>query len=68
MPRIGARARIGHFGGSWERGTVTDVRDHGRRLVVTGEDGESIVFVLSPATAKWVAEGAGRGARLDLVG
>jgi hypothetical protein len=67
VPHVGARARIGHFGGGWEAGTVTAVREQGRRLLVASESGELLEFVLSPATAKFVIAGAGHGARLDLV-
>jgi hypothetical protein len=67
LPRVGTRARLGHFGGSWENAVVTAVGEQGRRLVVTSEHGETLEFALSPATAKWVAPGAHRGVRLELV-
>jgi hypothetical protein len=49
-------------------GVVVAVREDGRRLEVRGEGGEMLEFVLSPATARFVAAGAGQGPRLELVG
>lgn len=66
LPRVGARARLAHFGGGWERAVVTAVGEQGRRLVVTSESGETLEFALSPATAKWVAGDGHRGVRLEL--
>lgn len=68
VPRVGAPARIAHFGGSFERGTVVAVSDEGRRLSVRGETGEMLEFVLSPATARFVAAGVAHGPRLELLG
>jgi hypothetical protein len=68
VPRVGARARIAHFGGGFEAGVVVAVREGGRRLEVRGEGGEVLEFVLSPATARFVAAGGGQGPRLELVG
>jgi hypothetical protein len=68
LPRVGAQARIAHFGGSFERGVVVAVHDDGRRLEVRGEGGEVLEFVLSPATARFMAAGGGQGPRLELVG
>lgn len=68
LPRVGARARIAHFGGSFERGTVIDVFEDGRRVSVRGESGETLEFVLSPATARFVAAGVAHGPRLELLG
>jgi hypothetical protein len=67
MPRVGARARIAHFGGGFERGTVIAVYEEGRRVEVRGEDGEVQEFVLSPATARFVAAGSAHGPRLELL-
>ncbi len=67
VPRVGARARIAHFGGGYERGTVIDVSEQGRRLRVRGEAGETFEFALSPATARFVAAGASHGPRLELL-
>jgi len=68
VPRVGARARIAHFGGGFERGTVIAVADEGRRLQVRGEEhGETLEFVLSPATARFVAAGVSHGPRLELI-
>ncbi len=66
LPRVGARARIAHFGGEVEHATVVGVREGGRRLRVRGETGEVLEFVLSPATARFVAAGDHRGPRLEL--
>ncbi|HEY7952433.1 MAG TPA: hypothetical protein VID70_05545 [Solirubrobacteraceae bacterium] len=68
MPRIGARARVAHFGGSFEAATVIGVHDEGRRLEVRCEGGEELEFALSPATARFVAAGSSHGARLELLG
>jgi hypothetical protein len=44
-----------------------DVLEQGRRLRVRGEDQRLLVFVLSPATARFVAAGGDRhGPRLEL--
>jgi hypothetical protein len=68
VPRVGARARIAHFGGGFELGTVVAVYDDGRRLDVRGEGGELLEFVLSPATARFVSAASGQGPRLELLG
>ncbi len=69
MPRAGARARIAHFGGSFEAATVISVHDDGRRLQVLGEgDGEAREFVLNAATATFREGGSAHGARLELLG
>jgi hypothetical protein len=65
---VGARARIAHFGGSFERGTVIAVSEEGRRLSVRGETGDTLEFVLSPATARFIAAGVAHGPRLELLG
>jgi hypothetical protein len=67
FPRIGARARISHFGGGFEAATVTAVHDDGRRLEVRCQEGETLEFALSPATARFVAAGSSHGARLELL-
>jgi phage gp45-like len=67
VPRVGASARITYFGGGTEHGVVIGVHDEGRRLEVRGESGETIEFVLSPATAKFVVAGAARTERLELL-
>jgi hypothetical protein len=67
VPRVGARARIAHFGGGFEPGVVAAVREEGRRVLVRGEDGQVHEFVLSPATARFVAAGAAHGPRLELL-
>ena len=68
MPRVGTRARIAHFGGSFEAGTVVAVHEEGRRLEVRGEDGAVLEFVLSPATARFVSASSAQGPRLELLG
>ncbi|HYM45360.1 MAG TPA: hypothetical protein VES65_04280 [Solirubrobacteraceae bacterium] len=68
VPRVGARARIAHFGGDFEAGTVIAVAEQGRRLCVRGESGETLEFVLNPATARFVAAGVLHGPRLELLG
>lgn len=68
LPRIGARARIKHFGGLVERGTVLTVEDDGRRLSVRSEDGEVHEFVLSQKSARFVSAGDAHGPRLELPG
>jgi hypothetical protein len=68
LPRVGAHARIKHFGGSVEQGTVVAVYDDGARLSVRGEDGESYEFVLSPANARFVSADDAHGPRLELFG
>lgn len=67
VPQVGARARIVHFGGACEAGTVVAVREQGRRLQVRGEAGELLEFVLSPATARFVSASGAHGPRLDLL-
>ena len=68
VPEIGAHVRIAHFGGGFERGTIVDVREQGRRLEVRGEEGETHEFVLSPATARFVSAASAQGPRLELLG
>ncbi len=68
LPRVGARARIAHFGGGFEPGVVLAVSDQGRRLEVRSESGEVLEFVLSPATARFVSAGGAHGPRLELLG
>jgi hypothetical protein len=68
VPRAGAQARIAHFGGGFELGTVLAVHDDGRRVQVRAESGEVLEFVLSPATARFVSTGSAQGPRLELLG
>lgn len=67
VPHVGAHARIKHFGGIHEVGTVVAVNDDGRRVHVQGEDGELHEFVLSPANARFVSAASAHGPRLELV-
>jgi hypothetical protein len=68
VPRVGAPARIAHFGGGFEAAVVLAVSEDGRRLEVRCESGELLEFVLSPATARFLAAGSSHGSRLELVG
>ncbi|MDQ6810987.1 MAG: hypothetical protein M3Z95_03690 [Actinomycetota bacterium] len=68
VPRVGARARIAHFGGGFEAGVVVAVHESGRRLEVRGEGGEVLEFVLSPATARFISGRGAHGPRLELLG
>lgn len=67
LPRVGARARVAHFGGGFEQGTVLAVHEQGRRLEVRCEGGEILEFVLSPATARFVSATGAHGPRLELL-
>ncbi|HEY2140853.1 MAG TPA: hypothetical protein VGG98_02185 [Solirubrobacteraceae bacterium] len=67
VPRVGSPARIAHFGGGFERGTVLAVYEQGRRLEVRSESGEELEFVLSPATARFAAASGTHGPRLELL-
>ena len=67
LPRVGARARIAHFGGTFETGTVLAVHDQGKRLEVRSEAGDRLEFILNPATARFIAAGTGHGPRLELL-
>jgi hypothetical protein len=67
VPHVGAFARIKHFGGGSERGTVVAVQEDGRRLRVRDEDGELHEFLLSPANACFVSADSAHGPRLELV-
>jgi hypothetical protein len=68
VPRVGALARIVHFGGGVERGLVLAVHEGGRRLEVRDEAGRVLEYVLSQATARFVLAGDARGPRLALAG
>jgi hypothetical protein len=68
LPWVGARARIKHFGGDSEAGTVIAVHDDGSRVSVAGEDGERYEFVLSRANARFVSVADAHGPRLELLG
>ncbi|MGH2834548.1 MAG: hypothetical protein ACRDK2_17390 [Solirubrobacteraceae bacterium] len=67
LPRLGAKARIAHFGGEFELATVIRLAEQGRRLWVRGESGEELEFLLSPANARFVAAGDAHGPRLELL-
>ncbi len=68
IPRVGGHARIKHFGGTVERGTVVALYEDGARLSVEGEDGELYEFVLSRASARFVSIDDAHGPRLELLG
>jgi hypothetical protein len=65
---VDGRVRIFHFGGGFERGTISSIDDGGRRLLVAGEGGSSHEFVLNPATARYLGAGSATGERLELLG
>lgn len=67
LPRIGGRVRVAHFGGGFELGTIVAVHDEGRRVEVRCEGGELLEFVLSRASARFVAAGLSHGPRLELL-
>ena len=68
LPSVGLRARIAHFGGSFENARVVAVGDDGRLLEVVSDCGETLQFALNPASARFVAVGSAAGARLELLG
>jgi hypothetical protein len=68
LPSVGAAARIRHFSGELEQATVIAVRDQGRRIEVRTQASETLEFVLSPATARFVSADSAHGPRLDLLG
>jgi hypothetical protein len=68
LPRVGAHARIAHFGGSVEGASVIAVREDGRLLDVLSERGETLQFALSRASARFLAAGSAHGPRLELLG
>jgi hypothetical protein len=68
LPRVGSPARIAHFGGGFEPGTIVAVHDDGRLLEVRGESGERYEFALNPATARFIAAGTPHGPRLEVLG
>jgi hypothetical protein len=68
------RARVKHFGGGSEDGTIIAVEEEGRRVRVrtltgtSGEEGEVHEFVLSPSSARFLTAGDAHGPRLELLG
>jgi hypothetical protein len=64
MPTVGGPVVIRYLG-STARGTVREVDQDGRRLLVATEDGETIAFTLNLATATFTADGSQEGARLS---
>jgi len=62
LPRVGARARIVHFGGGFDRARVVAVLDEGRLLEVLSEHGDRLQFALSRANARFVAAESSGGA------
>ncbi|GAC1322661.1 MAG: hypothetical protein NVSMB25_18110 [Thermoleophilaceae bacterium] len=47
------------------RGTVEEIHDEGRQLVVLTDEGELMTFGLSPATGSFLRDGRQTGARLS---
>ncbi|HEY2217081.1 MAG TPA: hypothetical protein VGH21_06270 [Solirubrobacteraceae bacterium] len=68
LPSVGAAARIRHFSGELEQATVIAVHDQGRRIEVRTQGSETLAFVLSPATARFVSADSAQGPRLELLG
>ena len=66
VPRPGAPARILHFGGSVQPAVIVSVHEQGRRLVVRGDEGEELEFVLSRSSARYVSAAGAHGPRLAL--
>jgi hypothetical protein len=64
MPTVGGSVEIRYLGSS-RAGTVREIGDDGRRLIVATEDGETLSFVLNGATATFTEEGNQEGARLS---
>ncbi len=67
LPRVGAPARIVHFGGAVERARVVSIEDGGRCVEVVGEHGETLRFELNRATARFQLAGGAGGPRLELL-
>ena len=63
MPEVGRSVLIIYLA-TRVRGTVKQVQDSGRRLLVSTEDGETLGFALNRATATFTGEGHQAGARL----
>ncbi len=59
----GSRVTIAHLGVR-ETGTVTDVSDDGRRVLVQDDNGRQMTFVLSRAIGQFVDASDRQGARL----
>ena len=64
MPTVGGAVEIRYLGSS-RAGTVREIAEDGRRLIVATEDGETLAFVLNGATATFTEEGTQEGARLS---
>jgi hypothetical protein len=67
MPSVGTRARVAHFGGGFEAAIVVAVYDQGRRLEVRCETGETLQFILSLSSARFVSAESSYGPRLVLL-
>ena len=63
VPTVGAKVAVAYLG---ERvaGTIEEVGDNGRDLVVVTEAGEPVEFALSRATGHFMSGGRQHGARL----
>jgi hypothetical protein len=58
--------RILHFGGSAQPAVIVAVHEQGRRLIVRGDDGQQLEFVLSRSSARYVSAAGAHGPRLQL--
>lgn len=63
MPQVGRPVLIDYLG-STVPGTVTEVADEGRRVVVETEEGATLSFELNRATAMFTAGGGQTAPRL----
>ena len=54
-PYVGAPVTVAFLARN-ARGTIEEVGDEGRRVVVVTDDGELIAFTLSPATGNFIEE------------
>jgi hypothetical protein len=63
-PVVGAPVTVS-FLAARVRGTVEEVLDEGRRVMVLTDEGELIEFALSPVTGIFVRDGNQTGARLS---
>jgi len=66
LPTRGGRVRIWHFGGEAQAGTILEVRDGGRSLLVAAASGETLEFTLRRVSASFVARGERETPYLEL--
>lgn len=67
LPRLGAPARILHFGGGAAAAVITRVAEEGRLVEVRAEDGSLHEFRLNRATARFTSSRSAQGERLELL-